>query len=607
LLSQTTQAGTDQLEFRILGSVEVASNGERLGLGGAKQRTLLALLLLHPNEVVSRDRIIDALWGERPPPTVAAALNVYVSKLRKIFGGAGANDVLVTQDPGYLLRVRAGQLDADRFAELAVQGRQALDAGNYQDALASLDEALSLWRGRALNDLAEEEFARVACGRLEEGRIAALIDRIDAALALGRATELVGDLEAFVAEHPYQERLWAELMLAFYRSGRQAEALDAYKRARTTLDELGIEPSPELKRLQSQILRQDPALQAPAKATGLTPPTAPRERVLWTRPLLLAVAAVVLLAGAAAGISVALTNDRDTSRPQPAAAPNSVRVIDVATNKVVASVPIGGAPGGLASGEDGIWVVNEDDDTLLHIDPRTMKVVQTIGVRGITDVVAGGGAVWAVGGEGSAIVRIPPATPDLSRTIPIRQLSGFGDPSELQPQIAIGAGSVWSLDGLAGIARIDARSGRIVSRISLAGGAPDEISFGAGSLWIVDSTNRQVIQLDASTERPKPVTTFGKAPTGIAFGFDAVWIGDYLADVVWRLNPELGRIERTIAVGQRPFAVAVGAGAVWVANSYDSTITKIDPMTNRVLRTIRVGYSPTRIVVARGRIWVITR
>jgi DNA-binding SARP family transcriptional activator len=508
---------------------------------------------------VSRERIIDELWGERPPATVAAALNVYVSKLRKILAAAGAHDVLMTQEPGYVLRVQAGQLDAERFGELAAAGRHALEAGDQNEAFAKLAEALSLWRGDALDDLAEEEFARTASARLEEARLAALTDRIEAELARGHATELVGQLEGLVSEHPFQERLWAELMLALYRSGRQADALDAYRRAREQLDELGIEPSPELKQLQAQILRQDPALQVSLKQLrDAAHPELVRHPSPWKRKRVLALAAAVLLAGAAAALAIALTSSSGT--PAAAPAPNSVRAFDLKTHKSLASIPIGGTPGGLAMDDNAVWVANEDDGTVLGIDPKTTKIVQTIGVSPVAAISAGAGAVWAVSGYGTEIVRIPPRAPDLATTTSISPLPNPGDPAEVQQVIAFGAGSVWTLNGLSGVTRMSP-DGQIVRRIDLHGAAPDQIAFGAGSLWIADGTNRQLLRIDPGTNKVAQRVIFGESPSAAAIGYDSVWVADYLADVVWKVNPILGRVERSIAVGERPIAVAVGDGA----------------------------------------------
>jgi DNA-binding SARP family transcriptional activator len=219
------------------------------------------VLLLHADEVVPADRLIDELWGEDSPERAAAALRVNVSRLRK----ALPQDVLVTRSPGYVVRLEPDALDLHRFERLVEEGKSLLARSLAADASKRLREALSLWRGQALVDFAYESFAQAAIGRLDEIRLAAVELRIDADLALARHDELIGELEALVAEHPLRERLRRHLMTALYRSGRQAEALDTYQDARRALvDELGIEPSTPLQELERAILRQDPALDAPA-------------------------------------------------------------------------------------------------------------------------------------------------------------------------------------------------------------------------------------------------------------------------------------------------------------------------------------------------------
>jgi DNA-binding SARP family transcriptional activator len=261
---ETTRTST-AIEFRLLGPLEVIEHDRSLELGGAKPRSLLAILLLHANQVLSTDRLIDELWGASPPATAAKSLQVMVSKLRKKLGESR----LATHPPGYVLRVEPAALDLARFEQLVGEARQAAP----ESAARKLRQALALWRGPALADLAYEPFAQGEIARLEELRLAALDQRIDADLATRRHAELVGELEALVAEHPLHERLRCQLMLALYRSGRQADALDAYRAARRELtEELGLEPGEELKRLEQAILRQDPALD-PSEETS--PPPAP--------------------------------------------------------------------------------------------------------------------------------------------------------------------------------------------------------------------------------------------------------------------------------------------------------------------------------------------
>jgi DNA-binding SARP family transcriptional activator len=251
------------MDFRILGPLEVRGDGDRaLRLGGRKQRALLAALLLHANRVLSSHSLVEALWGDSPPETAATALQGYVSQLRKAFAPARA---IVTRAPGYLVEVEEDELDLNRFERLVEEARQASTEGDAARAAVQLREALALWRGPALGDLADEPFARSEALRLEELRLVAVEERIEADLALGRQAALVGELEGHVAQHPLRERPRAQLMVALYRSGRQAEALAAYREARRVLvDELGIEPGRELQELEQAILRHDPELDLPA-------------------------------------------------------------------------------------------------------------------------------------------------------------------------------------------------------------------------------------------------------------------------------------------------------------------------------------------------------
>ena len=257
------------MDFRILGPLEVADNGLEPVIAPGKQRALLAILLLHANEVVSSDRLIAGLWGEQPPASAAKSLQVHVSRLRKALGGG--EGPITTAPNGYSIRVAPGALDLERFTRLAEEGRLALGADDPERGAELLRKALSLWRGPPLADFTYQSFAQPEIGRLEELRLAALEDRIDADLARGRHAELVAELEALVAAHALRERLRRQLVLALYRAGRQADALEAYRAARGKLmDELGLEPTPELRQLEQAILTHDVAMRAPL-ARGMRP------------------------------------------------------------------------------------------------------------------------------------------------------------------------------------------------------------------------------------------------------------------------------------------------------------------------------------------------
>ena len=249
------------IDFRLLGPLEVAEHDRLLPLGGAKQRSLLALLLLEANRVVATERLIDELWGESPPATVAKSIQVYVSRLRRQLGDGR----IVTRAPGYLLNVDPSELDLGRFERLVAEARGA----DPRDAEHKLRAALALWRGPPLADLAYEPFAQAPIARLQELRLAALEQRIEAQLAAGGHAELVGELEALVAEQPLRERVRGQLMLSLYRCGRQAEALDAYQAARTALvEQLGLEPGRQLRELHQAILAQDAALDLRPRPRG---------------------------------------------------------------------------------------------------------------------------------------------------------------------------------------------------------------------------------------------------------------------------------------------------------------------------------------------------
>ena len=251
------------VEFRILGPLEVVDDDRAVVLGGQKQRALLGLLLVRAGQVVSTDKLVDELWGEDPPKAAKNSLQNLVVQLRKLLG----QDALVTRPPGYVLQVESGRTDLGRFELLVAQARTAEPA----ERAALLREALALWRGPPLADLAFESFALAETRRLEELRLEALEERVDADLALGAGAELVPELETLVREHPMRERPRGQLMLALYRSGRQAEALDAYHAARRSLaDELGIDPSPQLQQLYGQILRHEGALQPTSPTRSAT-------------------------------------------------------------------------------------------------------------------------------------------------------------------------------------------------------------------------------------------------------------------------------------------------------------------------------------------------
>jgi YVTN family beta-propeller protein len=601
------------VDFRILGGLEVDDRGRSLPLGGHQQRALLALLLLRANEVVPVDEIIDDLWGAEPPPSATKSVHALISKLRRRLenepadpeGEAGENGVLFTRPHGYVLTVASGELDLHRFQSLLDEGQQALSAGRADDAAAKLRQGLALWRGPPLAEFAYESFAQVEIARLEELRLSALEERIEADLALGRDRDLIPELEALVAKNPLRERLRGQLMLALYRSGRQAQALDAYQRARRVLvDELGIEPSPALQRLEQAILQQDGSLEL----------TRPRPRVA-DRDLELAVPESVVssarrrrlhlrkvavpAAAAAVAALIALLAFRSGSESITVRA-NSVAIIDPKTNKVVADVKVGTRPGAVAVGEGAVWVANLDDSTLSRINPKTRAVERTIPMQGVSpsDIAAGEGGVWVANGPDNAVVRVSPDANEIVDRVDTDECLGF------DASIAVGEGAVWFVCA-ASLIRIDPASNDAV-RLRYLGGVPRGIAVGLGAVWVSDGAQNTVSRINPQTRQVTGTFTVAGDPRGLAVGQGAVWVSAFRDDQVSRLAARTGEpiTTESIHVGDGPIDVAVGAGGVWVANSREGTVSRIDPQTRKVVATIRLGNSPRGIAVGANRIWV---
>jgi YVTN family beta-propeller protein len=528
------------MEFRLLGRLEVRERGREIPLGGRKQQSLLAVLLLHAGEVVPTERLIDALWGERPPRSAPNSVHIYVSQLRRALGDGR----LVTRGRGYALELEPGQFDIERFECLLARGRELRGAGDARAAAEILRGALGLWRGPPLADFAYEPFAQGEIARLEALHLAALEERIESDLRLGRHAELVPELEALVREEPLDERLRAQLMLALYRSGRQADALEAYHEARRTLvEQLGLEPGPNLRELERAILRHDPALAPP------NPPAAAR---LARRRggFYVALGGALLLAVVAAGSALLRGNESVV-----AVQPEALAFVDAKSDDVAAAVAVGAPPSAVAVGSDTVWVANADN-SVSRIDPRTQNVRQTIQVG--------------------------------------------GDPAD----VAVTDGAVWVANGLDGtVSRIDPASNRVVQTVAV-GNGPTGLAAGDGAVWVTNSADGTVSRVDAETGRATRTVPAAVGASGVAVGFGRLWVASPPLGSVAVLNPRSGQVLQRIGVGTDPEAVAVGSGAVWVANRTDGTVSKIDPRRDVVIDTIRVGRVATGVAAGHGRLWV---
>jgi DNA-binding SARP family transcriptional activator len=548
------------VEFRILGPLEVLEDGHQVPLGGSKQRALLAFLMLHANEVVSRDRLIDGLWGDSPPETAPTALQVHVSQLRKAFG----RDLILTQPPGYLVRVGDGELDLHRFEQLVVAAR----AEETAQAARLLREALALWRGAPLAELGDS-FAPAERARLAEQRLAALEQRIEAELALGRHAELVPELEGLVREHPLRERLRGQLMLALYRCGRQADALVVYRSGRRLLDEeLGLEPDDELQRLEKAILNHDPSITSPVLPVAERPSVRQRHRA--------------------------------PTRAEAPVPPDSVALIDPQRSRVVGHVPVGRRPVALAVGRGSIWVANTDDGTVSRIDPDRREVVRTIGIGApAIDLAVAADAVWVANGSDGTVSRIDPRADAVVETIDLR------GSSELiwNPTYAVDADvdSVWIAVGPHHVHRIDPTTNESSAIIDV-GHVPISLALGEEALWVVTTAER-ALRIEPHTNSATAEVPIEYHPVALTAGEQAVWVSDSRGQL-WRINPDTGTVTQTTPVGGGLVGICATDGLVLAANNADGTVVRVDPQDGRVVGLVPVGHAPTDVVSWDGTIWV---
>jgi DNA-binding SARP family transcriptional activator/ABC-type oligopeptide transport system substrate-binding subunit/streptogramin lyase len=577
------------VEFRLLGPLEVWDDGRALELGGQKRRALLALLLLHANEVVSSDRLIEELWGEEPPQAAATALHGHVSRLRKLLGGAdgGAGQPLITRPPGYVLQLEPDQLDLHRFERFREEARAARSKGDLAGASGKLRDALALWRGPPLADLAYERFAQVECGRLEELRLATIEERIDVDLALGRHGDVSSELERLVAEHPLREGFRAQLMLALYRSGRQAEALQVYQQGRRVLvEELGIDPSQRLRDLEQAILRQDEALGPPVV------PSAPGLAEKRNNRQLLLISAVCAIGGA---VALALLVSRLEGGKAAAAFRPGTVLLDLKTKKQIGFLPPSRllAPGAPVYAHGHVWLLNSSSNSFVELDASTARVLKQFplpngaragGSRTVQPFALDRHALWV--GAGDDLVEMDPRIRQEVDRFKLDKLTGVAGEAE---GVAVGGGLVWVARdvGFPGqVIAVDPRTRRVRYRFDDVAHDAD-IAFDDGVVWAADSAGVDVI--DPSTNLVTPVRDietfdpfFGpqSSGNGVAAGGGFGWTTDPAKGLVYKIDRN-GRVVDRYRTGLGATGASFGEGAVWVRNEDVGTVSRIDAVTGR--------------------------
>ena len=572
------------MDFAILGPVEARLDGSEVALGGPKQRALLTVLLLARNEIVSRDRLVEALWGERAPPTVQRSLDSYVSRLRRLLG----ENRIERRTPGYLLRVEPGELDLDRFDRLLAEARDASAPGDRSRALEALEAALALWRGPALADLLFEPFAGPEAERLEERRLGALEERLGIRLELGEGAELVDELERLVRDQPWRERLIGQLMLALYRAGRQADALAAYRDAqRRFAAELGLEPGSQLRELEQRILAQDPSL---SPRGGRRPVASPRRR----RRRAGVVTLVAVAAAIAAAVLLAVNQSSEPARGSDAT--HRLVGVDLRSAKAAAPIPLSGAPEALVVGSGSIWATDSEGQAVARISPESGAVVDRVPVAGQPGSLAtGDGAIWVASTLGGAIERIDPATGAVTQTVRLG--------ADNVAAITFSGGSLWAADTTQrSLVEIDPRSGTVSRSLSL-DVTPGALVAGRKALWVADFNANLVEQVDSTSGREIATVRAGNGPAALALAGGAVWVANSLDSTVSRIDARTGTVEATLAVGSSPSALAIGGGSIWVASRFSGEVSRIDPRTNRVTATVRVGGRPAALAAGLGRVW----
>ena len=568
------------MELRLLGPLEVRLGDGPVELGPRKQRAVFAMLALEPGRTVSADRLAEGLWADMPPASAPKMVQLYVSRLRRVLDGDGVR--IVTRGRGY---------------ELQLPDEESVDAVRFERLLDTRPrDALALWRGEALSDLADEPFAAAEIRRLEALRLRATELAIDADLAAGRHAEVIGELDALVEQEPLRERLHAQRMLALYRAGRQADALEAYRDARAALVELGIEPGAELQALHQAILEHDPEIAAPPGASergvptdGEAPPAPDRRRTaLRRRGLLIAAGTLVAVA---AGVAV-LMPEGDPKAPSVRS--NVVAEIDPGDGSLDGQAALDGSPSAIAVAPGAIWVAGDRDGTVSRIDPKTHTVRQTVRVgHGQSTLAADRGGVWVANRDDGTLARVSSATNATVDSVPAGSPTG----------VCLLGGEVWVAGGaVGGMLRFDPDTRR--RRTVPLEANPSALACGAGAIWAVAAG--RLLQIDPESGSVRRATDVGAGVSALAVTGGAVWVANPLTGIVSRVDPERGVVTGTFTLGSddEPVALAVGAGGVWVANRRARTVARIDPERTVGTEEYRLGHDPRALAVVDGRLWV---
>lgn len=588
------------LSYLLLGPLEVRRGSVSVPVGAGKPLELLALLLIERNHALSTDSLVEQLWDGRPPETAVKIVQNAVSTLRRAFGD-GADEVLVTRGRGYELVVPTGATDVDRFQALVEQGRADLAGGDADQAMTTLRKALALWRGEPLADVAYHSLARDEIARLQEQRLAATEERIDADFAAGGGAGLVAELEQLVGRNPLRERLRGQLMLALYRSGRQARALEVYAEGRRELSEqLGIEPAEELKRLERSILAHDHHLGGPRRR----PAPAPRHRLGWR----LVAAGVGVLAAAAVVAGLVVSRGGRGVVSIAAAPGDTVALVDPSTGHVIAEYPVGHTPTRLVTAAGVAWSLNADDGTISRIDLQSGRVRTVSPGATPVDLTVGGGWLWvsvltvhssAGSGQGTfraTLERLDETTLEVSGHVRLPGIGISGAPGGGSVPLAYAGGKVWV--GEPALVAVDPVRLHVTNR---ARGVPsvESLAAGLGSVWAAAGGSVATLyRIDPrSATVVQRVYLPGTSAGPVAVGAGAVWMTDPGPGRIWRIDPGPPVHTRSLPVGAGALGLATVGGAVWVSSAVDGTLSRVSANGRSGSSRIAVGGIPEAVAV----------
>lgn len=570
------------LEFRVLGPLEVLSEGTPIEIGKGRERALLALLVVS-GRPVPPDEIVAALWRGRPPSTAAEMVRNAVARLRARLG----QGVIETTAAGYRLVAGEGEIDARCFERLAASGGEALRQGDAARAAEALRRALALWRGRPAPELDDDGSSAPLLRALEELRLRVEEDRLDAELVLGRAPALVHELEALHQQHPYRERLLGQLMHALYLSGRQKDALDRYAAGRRRLvDEVGLEPGPALQELQHRILQHDLGLRpaVPDVSPALPSPTGRR---ILTHGGLAAVAAVVVVVAAAFAAAwprhaapaiptrgvVALGNDGRADIAARVWVPQSLVAVD----------------------GDHVWLASQVAHTVVEMKAGDVSPVRFARIpNSAFSLVAAGGSAWVGDGFAGTVSRIGPT----GHTGTFRPSAG----ARGRLPLAVSGGRVWVASQDGSLTDVDAATGRPIRTFRDVGYA-EAIAADTRDVWVAAATADVVERFDVPSGRVVQRIPVGGRATALAISAGAVWALTPAESSVWRIDPHRGSVVESVSVPADSSALAATDGQVWVAAG-GGLLTSISTSNNSVDQTRSLGRSIDALAGAGDRLWV---